>query len=104
MGWNTMSHPQIQKLNKLSYADGHFLHMPPEDSLNRISDHGSVFGCFFLDKFFDDPKRQVGHSIWLIILKDGAGEGNRTLDTELGKLVLYHWATPAFAILKQYVN
>lgn len=30
-------------------------------------------------------------SVWL----NGAGEGGRTLDTQHGKLVLYHWATPA---------
>ena len=30
-----------------------------------------------------------------VVRKIGAGEGIRTLDPNLGKVVLYHWATPA---------
>ena len=37
-----------------------------------------------------DAPKYLNIADFLMIWRNGAGEGDRTLDTELGKLVLYH--------------
>ena len=36
--------------------------------------------------------------------RNGAGEGIRTLDSNLGKVVLYPWATPASLVSEEEIN
>ena len=36
-------------------------------------------------------------ALWILVFKsNGAGDGDRTRGPNLGKVVLYHWATPAY--------
>ena len=36
--------------------------------------------------------------------KNGAGDGNRTRDVQLGKLAFYRWITPALLILLKLIS